>query len=524
MQINTGKSLKKLSLIFLLVQSFAVAQTTAVNPDSALQIVLKKLEGDNLSLAQAREYAIKNATSLRSAEAEYLAASGSLRKERGYFDPELFFNLNYQDSKTPTASFFAGADVLATKQTTSQTGLRLKLPVGTEFELSVNTTSLKTNSQFAFLNPEYDAFGSLSFRQPLLKGFLTSGRKDLTQAELQYDAAKARYDQATLAVEADVEQNYWSLYAAERNYAVQVVTCDRGKAFLREAELKQKAGLVGPSDVANAKTFLAQQELLLIDKKELLDEQSDQLAALIGTRPGNGNIRFKAIDNPPYDFPVEPIGQVVNKVLGNNLDLKAAQKDVDASNSLVKAANWAALPSIDLVGSLSSSGIGGDSQNVIFGGDTLRSTSSGSFGDVLNQVFKRQFPGWSIGVEISVPIGFRPGLGEKDRLEAQELSAREKYIELSRNLEQQVRSAHRQLSDGTERLKVAADGVAAAQEQVRIGMIEFNNGRITAFELVRLSEDFANAQQRYSDALVKTVKAEAELKKLTSGFYSSTEN
>ena len=524
MQINTVKALIIFLLIFLIIPGFTDGQTATVNPDSALQKILDNLDGDNLTLAQARENAIKNATALRSAEAEYLAAAGTLRRERGYFDPELFFSLNYQDLKTPTASFFAGANVLATTQTASQTGLRLKLPAGTEIELSVNTTSLKTNSQFAFLNPEYDAFGSLSFRQPLLKGFLASGRKDLTQAELQYDASKARYDQATLAVEADVDQSYWSLYAAERDYAVQVVTCDRGRAFLKEAELKQKAGLAGPGDVANARTFLAQQELLLIDKKEQLDEKSDQLAVLIGIRPGNEKIRFKAIDNPPGNFTVEPVEEVVNKVLENNLDLKAAQKDVDASNSLVKAAKWATLPSIDLVGSLSSNGIGGDSQNVIFGGDTLRSTSGGSFGDVLNQVFKRQFPGWSIGVELSVPIGFRSGLGEKDRLEAQELSSRERYIALSRNLEQQVRTAHRQLSDGNERLRVAAEGVAAAQEQVRIGMIEFNNGRITAFELVRLSEDFANAQQRYSDALVKTVKAEAELKKLTSGYYSSTEN
>ena len=524
MQINTGKALTIFLLLFLIIPCITKAQTTSANPDSALQKILEQLEGDDLSLTQAREYAMKNATSLRSAEAEYLAAAGSLREERGYFDPELFFNLNYQDAKTPTASFFAGADVLATKRTTSQTGLRLKLPVGTEIELSVNTTSLKTNSQFAFLNPEYDAFGSLSFRQPLLKGFLASGRKDLTTAELQYEAAKARYDQATLAVEADADQLYWNLYAAERDYAVQIVTRDRAKAFLREAELKQKAGLVGPADVANAKTFLTQQELLLIDKKEQLDEKSDQLAVLIGTRPWDGKIRFKAIDNPPANFPVETVEEVVNKVLKNNLDLKAVQKDVDVSNSLVKAAKWAVLPNINLFGSLSSSGIGGDSQNVIFGGDTLRSTAGGSFGHVLNQVFKRQFPGWSVGVELSVPIGFRPGLGERDRLEAQELSARERYVELSRSLEQQVRSAHRQLFDGNERLKIAADGVSAAQEQVRIGMIEFRNGRITTFELVRLSEDFANAQQRYSDALVKTVKAEAELKKLTSGYYSSTKN
>lgn len=511
-----------LLLTILDVTHLAKGQTNT--PDSALQIILSGIEGTNLSLSEAEQYALKNATSVKRAEARYMAALGSLRRERGFFDPELYFSLNYQDLKEPTASFFAGADVLITQQTTSQTGLKLNLPIGTELELALNTISLKTNSQFAFLNPEYDAFGSLSFRQSLLGGFTASGRKELNSAELEYDAAKARYDQEILAVNSVVEQIYWGLYTSERDYAVQKLTRDRAEAFLKETELRNKAGMVGPNQVANAKTFLAEQELLLIDREEQLDSQSDQLAALIGVRPEKGSFRFKVVDDPPSDFSVGPVEEMIENALNNNLELKAAQKEVDAANSLVEAANWEALPRVDLVGSLVSTGIGGDSQDIIFGGDTLRSTTSGSFGDVLNQIFKRKFPGWSVGVELSIPIGLRPGLGEKDRLEAEVLNVQQRLIELSRILEQQIRTAHRELSHGNDRLKAATDGVEAAREQVRIGMIEFQNGRITAFELVRLSEDFAVAQRRYSESLVRTVNAVATLKQLTSGKYPATRN
>jgi outer membrane protein TolC len=448
-----------------------------------------------------------------------------LRRERGFFDPELFFIINHEDLREPTASFFAGADVLVTQQTTSQTGLRLNLPIGTELELALNTISLKTNSIFASLNPEYDAFGSLSFRQSLLGGFIASGRKELTNAELQYDAAKARYDQEVLAVESAVEQMYWRLYTSERDYGVQKLTRDRAEAFLKETELRQKAGMVGPNQVANAKTFLAEQELLLIDREEQLDIQSDQLAVLIGVRPEKGQSRFKVVDDPPNDFAVEPVDEMVESALNNNLELQAAQKEVDAANSLADASGWEALPHVDLVGSLISSGIGGDPQEISFPGiPPMTPTTNGSFGDVLSQVFKRKFPGWSIGVELSLPIGLRPGLGEKDRLEAQALNMQQRYLELSRILEQQIRTAHRELSHGNDRLRIATDGVEAAEEQVRIGIIEFQNGRITAFELVRLSEDFAVAQRRYSEALVRTVNAVATLRQLTSGVYSATTN
>jgi outer membrane protein TolC len=87
--------------------------------------------------------------------------------------------------------------------------------------------------------------------------------------------------------------------------------------------------------------------------------------------------------------------------------------------------------------------------------------------------------------------------------------------ELRRELDERVRASHREIANGARRLDAAERGVAAADEQVRIGLIEFENGRSTAFELVRLGEDFATAQQRLSDALVRMARAHAELRRLT---------
>ncbi len=510
-----------IALCYLGVPVFA---QTPVNPDSSLHAILGKLKGTPLSLKQAVQHALKNATAVREAEALYLAAGGSVRKEAGQFDPQLFFNLNYLDQKQPTATFFAGAPTLATQQTTSRSGLRMSLPTGTQLELGVNTVKLTTNSAFAFLNPEYDAFGSLSLRQALLGGFTASARKQLTKSERELDAAKARYDQEVLGIETVVERRYWDLYAAERDYAVQTLTRERAGAFLNETELRAKAGLVGPNQVANAKTFLAEQTLQLLESDEQLEAHSDQLASLIGVRPEAGMTRFIPTDEPPTDYPLDSIDVLVDQSLKNNLDLQAAQQDVEAQRALANAAGWEALPSVDLVGSLGGGGLAGTAQDVIFNGDTLRIPASGSFGDALSQVSKRQFPNWSIGVEVSIPIGLRSGLGEKDRLEANVLAAEQRYIEQSRALGDQVRATYRELSHGKSRLSAARDGVDAAQEQIRIGMIEFRNGRLTAFELVRLGEDFAVAQQRYSEALVRTAKAAAMLRQLTSGGFSSTTN
>lgn len=89
------------------------------------------------------------------------------------------------------------------------------------------------------------------------------------------------------------------------------------------------------------------------------------------------------------------------------------------------------------------------------------------------------------------------------------------HIDARNTLEEDVRAYHRELIHAKLRLDAARDGVAASNEQVRIGVLEYNNGRISAVELVLLAEDLAKAQQSLTRALVKAAKARAGLKKLT---------
>ena len=60
-------------------------------------------------------------------------------------------------------------------------------------------------------------------------------------------------------------------------------------------------------------------------------------------------------------------------------------------------------------------------------------------------------------------------------------------------------------------------------ENVSVGFesgvpVSVNDEPLTAFEVVRLAADLATAQQRYSDALVRTARAAAVLRQLTGGY------
>ena len=508
-------------LILLLLLSVAVSlplfaqePEQPLSPDSALIETLQRLEGEPLSLDEVINSAIQRSTLAHDARAALASARGSLKQQRGRFDPELFAELMKADEKLPTASPFSGAAVLHPVTTRGEAGARLKLPIGTELSASVTGQKLETNSAYASLNPEYNATGNLTFVQPLLNGFGPAGWGDYWQAKLSYDAAKYRYDDAIAGITALAESMYWDLYAAERDYAVAKLTREQAASLLSEASTRAEVGLIGPNQLNNAKVFHAEQQLAFMDADENLSRTSDMLASLISRRPDGSVSRYRTIDAPPVITASEPLDATLSRALRTNRELLAAEKDMDAMRALYRAAKWNAFPQADLFGALGGNGLGGTGRDVIFGTDTLRNNMDTGFSDALDQAIGRDYPTWMIGIRLSVPILLREHGGTRDRLRAEFNRAEQRYAQARHNLEELVRANHRDLETGQERVRVSEEGVRAARDQVRIGLIEFQNGRTTAFELVRLGADLANSQRRYSQALVRTAKAAATLRQL----------
>jgi outer membrane protein TolC len=484
------------------------------NPDSAVARALAAIRGTPISLADAVQASLKGSTNVMTASAELGAAKGTARRERGAFDPELFANWNHLDQETPSSSVFSGTKL---KETDASGGARITLPFGTRLSASLDAIRTENNAPFTLLKPQYDATGRLSLRQPLLKGFGSGTSGERSAAERDEEAAQARYDDAVSLVEADVEQTYWEVYATERDLAVARVIRDQAEALLNQARLRNRAGLVGPGQVATAAAFLAEREQALLDTQEALDLVSDRLATQIGLRPTGTPARFHPTDTPPSDYPVDPEDDLIQRALKNNPDLRARERDVAAARARHQGARWNAYPQLDVFGTLGGTGLSGAPQQVIFGGDTLSTPISGDMGDAVSQATHRDFANWSAGAAVTIPIGLREGRGERDRLQAEAERAQAQLVAGQRSLSDEVRSGHRELVNASARLDAARRGVDASIEQVRIGVLEYNNGRSTAFEVTRLAGDLAEASRRYSQALVRTARAAARLRYLTSG-------
>ncbi|HEU5310202.1 MAG TPA: TolC family protein, partial [Candidatus Eisenbacteria bacterium] len=277
-------------LMFLLMTGRAAAQTgaspdtaapaatpvpqfmsvpTQAGMDSALAVTMQEIAGEPLTLNEAIRSALEGGSTVaRRAAAELASARGTLRRERGAFDPELFADILRSDREIRTVNIFQGADILREETTTGTGGLRVLLPFGTELEAAVDGNRASSNTQFTLFDPIYDADARLSIRQPLLRGLGPGTSSESKAAKREEEAAVARYDDARFAAQTLVEQAYWDLYAAERDLGVQRLIVEQAEALERQAQLRAQSGLVGPVDVATARVFLSEQRQALLDREE----------------------------------------------------------------------------------------------------------------------------------------------------------------------------------------------------------------------------------------------------------------
>lgn len=483
--------------------------------DSALVAELEELPGQTLALETALNAALAQAPALRVAEATVDAARGAVRREEGSFDPELFGRAERSSNDQPSASPIVGSE----ERTEAELGARMTLPLGTEITARIEGARLETETLFAPLLPQYDTSAEISVRQPLLDGFGSGTSGNLAAAERALEAAQAQRAHARLAVLAQVETTYWELFAAGRDYAVQRVLRSRAESLLELAQTRREAGLVGPEEVASAQVFLAEQEQSIFDRLERMGELSDRLASLMGRRPGEGEDLYRPEASPPEEYDVGDADDLVAVALAHNYELRGRERQLEQSREFYRRARRNSLPTLDLVAGLGGRGLAGTPRSTAFFDSIETREVDKSLGGSLEQALTREFPNWNVGLNFVVPLGNRGDGGEKDRLRAEVARVEQNVEAARRDLEERVRAQHRILANGQQRLQAARFGVNAATEQVRIGILEFENGRTTAFELVRLGADLAQAQQRYSDALVRTARAVAQLRQLTGGQY-----
>ena len=224
-------------------------------------------------------------------------------------------------------------------------------------------------------------------------------------------------------------------------------------------------GTQAPIEVTRANAAVAASRQALITAQGLVRQQEMIVKTAI-SRGGLSNPQLLAAHIIPIDplvvpdqETVQPLADLVGEAIRNRPDLAGAGLQVENSETSLKGSLNALKPRLDLVGTIQNSGMAGDLNPLA--GTVSGSLNTGGYGAALDQLFRRDFPSYGIGLQLTLPIRNRVAQADAVR---DELQVRQAQVR-RQQLEDQVRL---EVADDEESLRQARAAYEAAVEARRL--------------------------------------------------------
>jgi outer membrane protein TolC len=371
-------------------------------------------------------------------------------------------------------------------------------------------------------NPFPSSYGGTvgaSVRQPLLAGSgveytRTAGpiqpgfgaiagvSQGIVIARINQDITLAQFEQSVRNGLRNVEDAYWDLYFTYRSYDTAVTTHESAFQTWREARTKLDVGTLKPADELQARDRFyetrAQVELSL----QAVYRQESQLRRLLAMPMNDGTVLRPSMEPAKVEFRPD-WDACLTDALVHRVELRQQKWNIKSLQLQANAARSLVRPSLDAVGSYGFNG---------FGNDFLSQGGSNAVGSLTGNDLET----WSMGVEMSVPIGLRQARSQARNLELQLRRANAILAAQERSIAHEVTISIQNISAAWAAAQSNLNRLRAAEERVHLLEAEKEVGTTTLDLVLRAQSSLATAENAYYEQLVAYNKAITDLN-LTTG-------
>lgn len=495
-----------------------------------------------LSLVEAIRIAFDNNLDIRVVRYERALAQERVTSSKGQFEPFVFLGVpgagtvnpfpggggfgggagfggfGFSDITNPSSTALAGANTVTSESVAALLDFQHTLESGTRYDISYNVSRSTTNSAFQSLNPAFSNTLAVSVLQPLLSG---RGR-DVAAVDLLVAQANTRVSEFAFRAQAEqillqVERAYWQLVFAERDVQVKESSLGLAREQLERTAAQVEVGLIAPVQSTQAEVQVAARETELILARNALADAGDELRAMLRaeTLPGGWDTALEPTDGPEIVIAPVDVAVAIATALENRPEIDQGAAAVAVRAVQVKASSNALMPRVDLLAQLSTNGIGGDL--VVrdgFPGEII-DVIPGGYGDAVDQLTGLDFTSWSLGVNVTLPIGNSTARGNHAQATLNEDQARTELERIKQQVTMEVRRAARGVTAAADAMVSAARTSGLAERQLEIETDRFDVGMTTNFEVLRFQDDLTTARSAELRAVIGHRLAVAELRRAT---------
>jgi outer membrane protein len=492
--------------IALLLLAPAVAQ--AVPAPQQADESEERLARLELSLDDVVELALRHNLQVRIASMNPDVSEEQVRVARGAFDPLFTVNVpqSFNRSTQPQSSSLGGADVLTQEVISGGFSLQANTTWGLGWSMSANAQRSVSNNEFATVNPRYDTSVNLGVRQPLLSGFGDVNKRQIRVAQNDFSVSQEAFRRTLQDGILNVIQNYWQLVFQFRGLNIAEQNLELAREQLRRNNTMVRIGVLAAVDVIQTEQGVADAELSVIQAEIALANQQDTLKRLLNLDavvPEGWDVLIIPTTEPATDAASIDIDSAVAEALQKSPDIRADRINLDSRRIDVQAANNQVLPSVDLIGSITLSGLGGDRvfRDAGFGGSVVE-VQDGGLGDSFQQLASADFRNWSVGLQVQVPLRNDVAKAQRAQAVIRERQASEQVRDREILLRLLVKNAARNVEGGRQQVAAAQTALELAERQYDGELRLFETGQSSTFQVLSFQRQLTLARQRQLNALI----------------------
>ena len=452
-------------------------------------------------------------------------------------DPVFTSNLQFAKQTQPQTTLFnTGTSSLISQRTNSQFGINKAFLTGTSVSMGFNNFFSDQNSGRLDFNPSKTVNANIQVQQRLLQGFgFAVNNRNIRIARNNYKVSELVFKQQVIATVASVIGLYWDLVAANEDVVVKRQALALNQKLYDDNKKQVEIGTLAPIEIIRAEAEVARsQQELTISETNLLQQETVLKNALSRTgvaNPALADSRIIATDKIriPENEPVQPIQDLVNKAMDFRPEVEQSRINIESSKIGLVGTKNALKPTVDAFGTFQNNGLSGTLNQLpvppVPGATNVNPINRnpaavdgyflGGYGTALSQVFRRNFPDYSIGVTLNIPLRNR---GAQADMLREQLAVRQSEVRLQQQLNQvrvDVQNAVISLQQARARHQTSVKNRVLQEQTLDAEQKKYALGASTIFFVIQAQRDLTSAQANEVAALSAYARARNDLERST---------
>ncbi len=447
-------------------------------------------------------------------------------------DPVLTGRLSWAHTSVPqTAAFVTGTNAFVNRNDLGNFNIQQSFLTGTTVSFGYFNSRAHSNSLRADFNPSNSGSASLNITQKLLQGFGRAvNNRNIVVARNQREISDLVFKQQVITTVSAITNLYWDLVSFGEDVKVRRQALELNQKLHEDNKKQVEIGTLAPIEIVRAEAEVARaQQDLTIAETQVLQQETILKSALSRTgvaSPAVATARVVPTDriSMPEIEAIEPVQDIVSMALTARPEIAQRRIQIENAKIGLKGSRSQLLPTVDGFVNLANNALAGEVNplplpDVAPGVPAVPRVATaffvGGYGTVLSQLFARNFPDYSAGFTLNIPLRNRAAQSDMIR---DQLAVRQQEIglqQLENQIHVDVQNAVIGLQQARARYQAATKARVLQEQTLDAEQKKYALGASIIFNVILVQRDLAQAQSAEVAALSNYSKARVEFDRAT---------